>query len=173
MQHDHSIGYDVPWGFLQRSHKRYIRRVLGHSLSHPVRLPFPPFHLKTKAFWDYFLSFVAHLPILYLRDVAYFFQSVFVKLLIMHLYALLVVRTFSYVNLIKKRFYLLNRSAFLYSERESNPHSFNGNRILSPACLPVPPSEQLSERRDSNSRPQPWQGCALPTELLSLDVVQI
>gem|GEM_PF-4418991 len=25
-----------------------------------------------------------------------------------------------------------------------------------------------SERRDSNSRPQPWQGCALPTELLSL-----
>ena len=30
----------------------------------------------------------------------------------------------------------------LYSERESNPHSFNGNRILSPACLPVPPSEQ-------------------------------
>ncbi|GEM_PF-3844433 len=25
----------------------------------------------------------------------------------------------------------------------------------------------LSERRDSNSRPQPWQGCALPTELLS------
>src|SRR5690606_8399869 len=30
-----------------------------------------------------------------------------------------------------------------YSERESNPHSFNGNRILSPACLPVPPSEQL------------------------------
>src|SRR5690606_31433977 len=24
-----------------------------------------------------------------------------------------------------------------------------------------------SERRGSNSRPQPWQGCALPTELLS------
>jgi hypothetical protein len=24
-----------------------------------------------------------------------------------------------------------------------------------------------SERRDSNPRPQPWQGCALPTELLS------
>ena len=24
-----------------------------------------------------------------------------------------------------------------------------------------------SERRDSNSRPQPWQGCALPAELLS------
>ena len=26
----------------------------------------------------------------------------------------------------------------------------------------------LSEKRDSNSRPQPWQGCALPTELFSL-----
>ena len=25
-----------------------------------------------------------------------------------------------------------------------------------------------SEKRDSNSRPQPWQGCALPTELFSL-----
>ena len=25
----------------------------------------------------------------------------------------------------------------------------------------------LSERRDSNPRPQPWQGCALPAELLS------
>jgi hypothetical protein len=24
-----------------------------------------------------------------------------------------------------------------------------------------------SEKRDSNSRPQPWQGCALPTELFS------
>ncbi|MDB5120345.1 MAG: hypothetical protein JWN56_1563 [Sphingobacteriales bacterium] len=58
---------------------------------------------------------------------------------------------------------------------------FRANRILSPACLPVPPSEQmilnlkpflvgkgLSERRDSNSRPRPWQGRALPTELLSL-----
>ena len=51
------------------------------------------------------------------------------------------------------------------------------HRILSPACLPIPPLEQmfyiqnrykLSGRRDSNPRPQPWQGCALPTELLSL-----
>ena len=56
----------------------------------------------------------------------------------------------------------------LYLGRESNPHSFNRNRILSPACLPVPPPRQLwSEKRDSNSRPQPWQCCALPTELLS------
>ena len=58
------------------------------------------------------------------------------------------------------------------------------HRILSPACLPVPPPGQVinlfknksltgkegiwSERRDSNSRPRPWQGRALPTELLSL-----
>ena len=27
------------------------------------------------------------------------------------------------------------------------------------------PSFLLSGKRDSNSRPQPWQGCALPTEL--------
>jgi hypothetical protein len=26
----------------------------------------------------------------------------------------------------------------------------------------------MSGRRDSNPRPQPWQGCALPAELLSL-----
>ena len=26
----------------------------------------------------------------------------------------------------------------------------------------------VSERRGSNPRPQPWQGCALPAELLSL-----
>ncbi len=59
------------------------------------------------------------------------------------------------------------RRLFLYLGRESNPHSLNGNRILSPACLPVPPPRQVSEKRDSNSRPQPWQGCALPTELFS------
>ena len=29
-------------------------------------------------------------------------------------------------------------------------------------------TEKQSERRDSNSRPSPWQGDALPTELLSL-----
>lgn len=59
-----------------------------------------------------------------------------------------------------------------------------GHRILSPACLPIPPPGRslqppgaahrlpqtplkgdLSGKRDSNSRPQPWQGCALPTEL--------
>src|SRR5574344_2502550 len=29
-------------------------------------------------------------------------------------------------------------------------------------------SFDLSGKRDSNSRPQPWQGCALPTELFPL-----
>src|SRR5690606_5369943 len=66
-------------------------------------------------------------------------------------------------------------SSFWYLGRESNPHSFNRNRILSPACLPVPPPRRLwSEKRDSNSRPQPWQGCALPAELFSLiEVFQV
>ncbi len=57
----------------------------------------------------------------------------------------------------------------LYPERGSNPHNRNGHRILSPARLPVPPSgpvKKKSGRRDSDPRPQPWQGCALPTELL-------
>src|SRR3990170_4583864 len=47
-------------------------------------------------------------------------------------------------------------------------------RILSPLRLPVSPPGRASEeadqedesgKRDSNPRPQPWQGCALPTEL--------
>ena len=29
-----------------------------------------------------------------------------------------------------------------------------------------------SEKRDSNSRPQPWQGCALPTELFSRSLLR-
>ena len=33
--------------------------------------------------------------------------------------------------------------------------------------------QTLSERRDSNPRPRPWQGRALPTELLSQLRVQI
>ncbi len=33
---------------------------------------------------------------------------------------------------------------------------------------PLPVMQRIwSERRDSNSRPRPWQGRALPTELLS------
>ena len=53
-----------------------------------------------------------------------------------------------------------------YPGRDLNPHDLIGHRILSPACLPVsPPGPALSGKRDSNSRPRPWQGRALPTEL--------
>ncbi len=34
------------------------------------------------------------------------------------------------------------KRGFEYPERDLNPHSRNGHRILSPACLPVPPSGQ-------------------------------
>jgi hypothetical protein len=56
----------------------------------------------------------------------------------------------------------------------------SANRILSPARLPVPPPGYqkkihpvntgwiLSGRPGSNRPPQPWQGCALPNELLPL-----
>ena len=30
----------------------------------------------------------------------------------------------------------------------------------------------MSGKRDSDPRPQPWQGCALPTELFPLDSVK-
>ncbi len=30
---------------------------------------------------------------------------------------------------------------FLYSRRDLNPHGHNAHRILSPACLPIPPLE--------------------------------
>ena len=35
-------------------------------------------------------------------------------------------------------------------------------RFTGPYCLTA---KKKSGKRDSNSRPQPWQGCALPTEL--------
>ena len=39
---------------------------------------------------------------------------------------------------------------------------------LKVARLPIPPPGHLvSEKRDSNPRPRPWQGRALPTELFS------
>ena len=59
----------------------------------------------------------------------------------------------------------------------------NGHYPLKVACLPIPPPGQMvslrakryniiegsnwSEKRDSNPRPRPWQGRALPTELFS------
>ena len=42
-----------------------------------------------------------------------------------------------------------------------------GHYPLKVACLPIPPPGQLSDKRDSDPRPRPWQGRALPTELLS------
>ena len=49
--------------------------------------------------------------------------------------------------------------------QESNLHA-SRHTHLKRARLPIPPLGQaLSGKRGSNSRPQPWQGCALPTEL--------
>ena len=64
----------------------------------------------------------------------------------------------------------------MYPRPGSNRHGFKGQGILSPSCLPIPPLRHLqkipislgtlwSGKRDSNSRPRPWQGRALPTEL--------
>ena len=70
------------------------------------------------------------------------------------------------------------------------PARTNVHWILSPTCLPIPPLEHpclpmawtdigisikktltssvlLSEKRDLNPRPPPWQGDALPAELFS------
>ena len=52
--------------------------------------------------------------------------------------------------------------------QESNLHA-SRHTHLKRARLPIPPPGHflpyMSGKRDSNSRPQPWQGCALPTEL--------
>ena len=70
----------------------------------------------------------------------------------------------------------------MYPGSDLNRYNRNDYRILSPACLPIPPPGHSidqkkittnliwSERRDSNPRPRPWQGRALPTELLSHNV---
>ena len=62
------------------------------------------------------------------------------------------------------------------------PVRTNVHWILSPTCLPIPPPElglsiknpivkwsiTLSERRDLNPRPSPWQGDALPLSYFRL-----
>ena len=64
-------------------------------------------------------------------------------------------------------------SLSMYPRRDLNPY-IRRYRILSPACLPIPPpGRDESEKRDSNPRPQPWQGCALPAELFSQFVVRM
>ena len=67
--------------------------------------------------------------------------------------------------------------SFVVPQAGLEPARPNGHRILSPACLPIPPPRQnlifmnfyisKSGKRGSNPRPQPWQGCALPAELFS------
>ena len=63
---------------------------------------------------------------------------------------------------------------FCTRDRHRTGTAISGNGILSPARLPIPPPGlstinviylKKSGKRDSDSRPQPWQGCALPTEL--------
>ena len=84
--------------------------------------------------------------------------------------------------------YINRLRLLIVPEAGLEPARTNVHKILSLACLPIPPLGQLSilllewmftmfpkervvwlsERRDSNSRPRPWQGRALPAELLSL-----
>ena len=66
-------------------------------------------------------------------------------------------------------------------EQDSNLHA-SRHTHLKRARLPIPPPgheiiknaliivlfNKLSGKRDSDPRPQPWQGCALPTELFPL-----
>ena len=48
--------------------------------------------------------------------------------------------------MIKKRF-------LSYSKRDLNPHSRNGQGILSPSCLPIPPFEHpFKERAENETR---------------------
>ena len=52
------------------------------------------------------------------------------------------------------------------SKRDSNSHGHFCPKDFKSFVSTIPPFERpWSGKRDSNSRPQPWQGCALPTEL--------
>jgi hypothetical protein len=42
----------------------------------------------------------------------------------------------------------IQKKYLLYPERELNPHSLYGHRILSPACLPIPPSGHPSNKKE-------------------------
>ena len=63
----------------------------------------------------------------------------------------------------------------MYSERDLNPHrhycplDFKSSVSTDSTIRAFYDGhKKKSEKRDSNPRPQPWQGCALPTELFSL-----
>ena len=49
------------------------------------------------------------------------------------------------------------------------PNPSKGNK----KSLNISGSHQMSEKRDSNPRPRPWQGRALPTELFSHNFEQL
>ena len=48
---------------------------------------------------------------------------------------------------------MIFRTSPLYSERDLNPHDRNGHWILSPTCLPIPPSEQKINERKTGFEP--------------------
>ena len=52
-----------------------------------------------------------------------------------------------------------------YSKRDLNPHSHHWPKDFKSFVSTDSTIRAMSGKRDSNSRPQPWQGCALPTEL--------
>ena len=54
-----------------------------------------------------------------------------------------------------------------YSGRDLNPHEHYCSLDFKSNVSTNSTTRALSERRDSNPRPSPWQGDALPTELLS------
>ena len=61
-----------------------------------------------------------------------------------------------------------DRCATQKSGAQSAPQSFP-----QPSTLYPPPCCLRSGKRDSNPRPQPWQGCALPTELFPQSVMRL
>ena len=53
----------------------------------------------------------------------------------------------------KLRKSLIYRALTQYSKRDLNPHSRNGQGILSPSCLPIPPFEHpFKERAENETR---------------------
>ena len=70
---------------------------------------------------------------------------------------------------IKGRTAILTIRPLEYPKRDLNPHSHHWPKDFKSFVSTIPPSGQpygKSGKRDSNSRPRPWQGRALPTELL-------
>ena len=75
----------------------------------------------------------------------------------------------SYTNLMdiktKGRTAILTIRPVEYSKRDLNPHSHHWPKDFKSFVSTDSTIRAMSGKRDSNSRPQPWQGCALPTEL--------